>query len=205
MSNEETQETHDGDDAADIQRLILAEMQETNRLKRLELGTASDDPTAKLLAADKLAHEETLALGEACGPEQRIPLIVRHSAPDFGPLTIQVSAVAFRATDCRRGDRPDAIGRLRVQSLRDWDTIEATETIRAHHMEANRSSLEQLQREGLKNELAQLEQDLERRNVRADVWKQITLPTFRLLVGRLIDDLVATGAVSLVDAAAAAQ
>jgi hypothetical protein len=195
----------------EIQRQLLEAALEANRLKRLELGVAAEDPKAKLFEADRLVEEQRQAVAALRGEEQRIRMRVRLTS-DLGPLELTVTAICFKdATDePHKNDRGSPRGRLRVQNIwrgapgpgLTWDDAEARELIRKHHLDAHASGLEDLARNGHRRQLDEAVATLDRGAIRNDVWKLVTLPTLRLLVDRLVDDLVASGAVTIVEPAA---
>lgn len=187
----------------EIARRQLAALERANELKMLELGVAADAPHAKLIEADRAKEAERQQLAEQRGPEQRIRLSVRVSSADAGPLpNVFVTAIAFRATaePRNRGER-DCEGRPRIQTLTAWDVTDAEQAIREWVHEQHRSTLDDLQREGARKELDALLSELDRKFTRHEVWRSCTLSTLRACVGKLIPDLVAIGAVQIVEPA----
>jgi hypothetical protein len=69
-------------------------------------------------------------------------------------------------------------------------------------LQQHRSSLDELERIGEKQQLAALVERLERTQGRHLRWSKITQPMLRKLVGKLLEDLVAAGTVTVIADAA---
>jgi hypothetical protein len=201
MSEQKQTEKKPTEAGDDVQRAILEEMRETNRLKKLELGRVADRSEEKLREADRATEEARQAMAESRGPEQRIRVRLQLTSSDAGllpPVFATFECFKVLETDEKRRGEGPAAGKLRVRGVRDIDSRAATAALRAFHFESHSFARSDLARQGAKKELAEMDQMLENKWVRASVWRDCTLQTFRL-VGRLLPELLASGAVTIVE------
>jgi hypothetical protein len=190
----------------DVQQALLDEQREANRLKRMEMGIAADDPHAKLVSWNTDQEAANKAIVEAKGEAREFPMRVPLHTEEVGALQAFVTAVAYReiSDEPRKGERGSPKGKLRIQCLKDWNIVEATSAIRAHHLEAHGTVLDDMKRQAAMNEANELTQKIERSFVRQTVWRQVTQPTMRRLIGRLVEDVLAGGEAFLVEERSAA-
>ncbi|MGO9836219.1 MAG: hypothetical protein ACLP1X_18620 [Polyangiaceae bacterium] len=202
----------------ELERRGVEAQEESVRVASLMVGTQA-------FVAEKrnaTAIEEHEAFWSAKGPEGRyrlsIPVDLVDLGGEFGCVTsIEVTAIAFAVAPSekpRTGDRLPIVNKHRINGLCEWRTDEAVATIRATLRASVAATIAELERKGEATKVAELLEKLERpstgvpgaiHGVKGETWRRITLTTLRKCVGRLVEDLVAVGAVTLVDAKAAAQ